>query len=456
MNKKLIAVLLSIFLFSFMFYVLSTNSTTYVNEYSALKTASYIIYKDGSTIVALSGTTSALLASGTNASYVIQHAIDATASTGMGSIHIREGEYDITNTIILRNGITLLGIYKWTQLKAKNLNGDMLKTAIGAMNIHIANILLWGRRDQADGQTNGNGINIYGDGSGYRTRLENLIITYTSKSGIEIGGSTGATAGTDMHIVGSDISYSGEDGIHVGTASGSGNDLVIERNTIHHNLQHGIHLRCAAGDQIIGNNIYGNTLSGISEEGEGQNQIIGNKINANGQYGIKFGYANRDQIIGNEILDNSQTANNTYYGIRIEGGVGRAAYNTISNNYIGSSSKVKVHIGIYLGDSADYNLVTNNIIKEVGNVAILNRGGANNKIWRNIGFVTENSGTATISSSISVTFNHGLAGTPTFVSVSFNATGWRSWKWRATSTQITVTVEARGTYLVYWSAEYRP
>ena len=71
-------------------------------------------------------------------------------------------------------------------------------------------------------------------------------------------------------------------------------------------------------------------------------------------------------------------------------------------------------------------------------------------------FVTENSGTATISASTAVTFNHGLAGTPTFVMASFNSTAVDGWKWTATSTQITITVTPTGTYKVYWTAKYTP
>jgi hypothetical protein len=69
---------------------------------------------------------------------------------------------------------------------------------------------------------------------------------------------------------------------------------------------------------------------------------------------------------------------------------------------------------------------------------------------------SENSGTATITSGTSVTFNHNLVTTPTFVSCSFNATGWGSWKWSATATQITITVETSGNYTVYWTAKVTP
>jgi len=65
----------------------------------------------------------------------------------------------------------------------------------------------------------------------------------------------------------------------------------------------------------------------------------------------------------------------------------------------------------------------------------------------------QNSGTATISASTSVTFDHGLVGTPRHVECGFKTPGYGSWSWSATSTQITITVEVSGTYDFSWSAE---
>lgn len=74
----------------------------------------------------------------------------------------------------------------------------------------------------------------------------------------------------------------------------------------------------------------------------------------------------------------------------------------------------------------------------------------------NYGYVTEISGSGTFSSNTSITVDHGLAGTPTSVLTGFNTTGWTSWSWSATSTQITITVETSGTYLCNWRAEFNP
>ena len=111
--------------------------------------------------------------------------------------------------------------------------------------------------------------------------------------------------------------------------------------------------------------------------------------------------------------------------------------------------------GIYESGTSDYNLITgvdvrNNSINQITKV------GAHTKIRDCMGFVTENSGTATISASTTVTFNHGLAGTPTHVECGFKTTGYGSWIWSATTTNITITVATSGTYTFSWYAEYVP
>jgi hypothetical protein len=68
----------------------------------------------------------------------------------------------------------------------------------------------------------------------------------------------------------------------------------------------------------------------------------------------------------------------------------------------------------------------------------------------------QNTGVATITSGTSVTFNHGLYGTPSLVLASFSSASITGWTWTATSTQITIIVTPSGTYTVYWYAEYKP
>jgi len=123
-------------------------------------------------------------------------------------------------------------------------------------------------------------------------------------------------------------------------------------------------------------------------------------------------------------------------------------YNVISENIFDNNAGT----GLVESTGSDYNTIKDNDVRNDE----MNINGAHTTVKDNPGFYTETSGTATISGGTSVTFNHGLAGTPTFVSASFNATGYGDWKWTATSTQITITVTNAGNYTVYWEAKYVP
>ena len=96
------------------------------------------------------------------------------------------------------------------------------------------------------------------------------------------------------------------------------------------------------------------------------------------------------------------------------------------------------------------------IVQEGSAGWVTNNSSLKNDIGGRVGYVTENSGTATITASTTVTFNHGLAGTPTHVECGFKTLGYGSWSWSATSTQITITVATSGSYTFSWHAEYNP
>lgn len=68
---------------------------------------SYIIYKDGDIVKAKNGKTGAIEFSSTDATSVIQQAINALASIGGGEIFVRDGVYSISNTIYVASNISI-------------------------------------------------------------------------------------------------------------------------------------------------------------------------------------------------------------------------------------------------------------------------------------------------------------------------------------------------------------
>jgi hypothetical protein len=127
-------------------------------------------------------------------------------------------------------------------------------------------------------------------------------------------------------------------------------------------------------------------------------------------------------------------------------------------SFIGVTFASGPHTGVIQANIAEYGDCSG--IKIVG-CAFMNTGaeidplilGAN-IFSANDGFVTESSGTAYLNATSTATFNHSMSITPSFVLLSFNSTAFTSYTWSATSTEITVTVETSGTYVVMWYARY--
>lgn len=144
--------------------ILSQPETIIVEKNSIVETATYIVYINGSTINAQNGTTGAIEFSGTDASAVIQHAIDALGTNG-GKVLIREGTYNITTTINIQSRAWLEGVGYATELKQANPNGtDIIRNkSFGNKtdtDITISNLRINGNHELV---TSGSpfGINLY-------------------------------------------------------------------------------------------------------------------------------------------------------------------------------------------------------------------------------------------------------------------------------------------------------
>ena len=122
------------------------------------------------------------------------------------------------------------------------------------------------------------------------------------------------------------------------------------------------------------------------------------------------------KIVGNYIKNPGNGTNDTYYGIYYRD----RYYVDIKNNTIDSDATNKPRYGIYLsGDWAHHVIVKYNRIFGYATTAIGksatfgSSGSGGNEISNNEGYVTENSGSATISNgNTSVTVSHGLVSTP--------------------------------------------
>lgn len=265
-----------------------------------------------------------------------------------------------------------------------------------------------------------------------------------------------------------------------------------------HNDYHGIKMFSGYGEgkySIHGNEILDNTLihcgfdnsgaTGIRASGE-NNTFTRNHLYNCGVEGaatVAFKAYGRRQVIEDNFFEDSGSilmecpnyifSNNT---IHSSGGLSINGENngTISGNYFVSSgritlsgdftrivsnqfvscagsSAIKVNSACKEGVYILYNDFSESGLSEIDNIEF-GLTAVVEQIRYNRGYTTENYGTVEMNNNSTVTFNHGLIGAATNVSVSFNGTGWGSWEWTSTSTQITITAENSVNATVYWEA----
>lgn len=479
--------------------------TTTIETGSMIDRASYVIFKDGSTIFAKNGTTGAIDYSGTNASEIINNVISQVINIG-GTILLKAGTYTLSNKIYIpastkgstTKTVNLIGeTWSGTPIYIRDIDGIPFASTIlePSSDYHGSLIQLAQSTD-----SNYKGVSV---------KIENLVLSgipisspKASRQGSENITMTDGEAGIkgwniEQSIFRNLAIFNCYYGIYTSTGSASTSDNVIYENLwfgynrfhfILDGQQYAITVRHVSGYLSYGTGFVFSVIDGLFTD-------IGSNADSyeldsypNSTFHI---YAKGTARFENIVIQNSKDgvwsgkrgilievaghgALLTFHNIVIQG-VGGEAIQIIDTNYVNSTIRFtniygSAYYGQYAGgegrnygygikchENNSYIYVEDcDFSANVFQPSINSTDYANFTIRNVKGFVTENSGTATISSSTNTVFNHGLASTPTFVSASFDVTGWTSWKWSATSTQITITVETSGTYGVYWYAEYKP
>lgn len=448
-SKKIMAIVAVSLLITLSFlagYSVSSNGNKVTTISSGIypNGVSYTIYKEGSTYYAKDAY-GAIDFSGTDASTVIQSAVNTLVNGG--KIFIKAANYPISNTISIPfGGIVIEGEGWSTILEAvNNFNKNIIE--ITGDYCEVKDLRINGNKAN---QASGKGIYVY---NAYRVKIERVFLWQIKGCSIELAGNASKycieTVINKVYI---------EDGDGAGIRIGDyATDTRVSGNNIQVDADNGI-IVVTGSNLIIDNTVWGNIngllLYGSSAVG---NLVIGNRFDYNWYYGIYIDAgATGNLITGNNIFFNSQASSNTYSGIIIND----SFKNNIFNNRIGSSytggGGEKQKYGVKETGTSDYNEICFNIIESYLTNGIV-KVGANTVVKQNVGYVTENSGTATISSGTSVVVTHGLAGTPTVVIVTPRSTGYGSFAVTArTSTTFTITVTISGTYTFDWYAEYKP
>jgi len=237
----------------------------------------------------------------------------------------------------------------------------------------------------------------------------------------------------------------------------SGNILVSDVSFS--NVENGLWLHRQGTGRIHRVSVVNNIISGVSKSGIiayglHDGKISGNIVQNVGQHGICIAAPTQRVILsGNRIVDVGKSASGTYNGIYLYGG--ECKYNMVVDNMVSDSVPNQLH-AIEEADSADYNIIIGNRVEGATDTLIA-KVGSNTDVKRNSGYATENSGTATISSSTYVDVTHGLAGTPTTINVTPATSGTGDWYLSDIgATTFRINVANSGTYTFHWTAEYKP
>jgi len=404
--------------------------------------------------------------SGTDASAVIQSALNALTNGGI--VFIRKGTYTVNSQITIKySKITLIG-EEGVKLYCP-FAGTKLWVNGGLTDVRISNLTL----DCA--KQSGNAVYVAGDTLNRVRRftidhckiynaypLNGIDATWTYESKYLFNHIEGCDGGLA-------VAHGGQNNIILGN--------ILKDNT------HGFLFQDGDGSIIVGNiNMDGGhgfrmysmnecvLADNISWEGEHNgiyllsshnNLISNNKLYGNWRGGILIENSNRNLIQGNVLRNNTSGGLLYIYEIRLTGSSSR---NIVRGNYIFTDHPTwRADYGIEEepGATTDYNIIEENYIEGV-DVAGIRTIGANTKVRRNIGYVTENSGTATFSgdgTTTSFTIPHGLASTPTVVKLeakSADAAGDKYWTADATNITVTfLTPPPAGTdnVVLSWKAE---
>ena len=415
-----------------------------------LSPASYIVYTDGSKYYAKNGSTGIIEYSDVDATKVIQYAVNNAPSGGL--VLIKAGTYNITDTITINKSLRLLGEGFGTVLKATDkLNGspygkEMIFVS-GTERVEIAYMSFIGI---GTADTNPEAIHTF---------ISKHVFVHHSYF-YNLGGAYGGIdfSNSPMSIASDNIIDTVKFGIAL---SGTWNEYdIVVRNNIIMNAVFGMHCEFPWRSVIEGNIIINFSSRGINIDGSYNNvgriiisdNVLYSEQNATGIYlgnGIsQYGYA-KNILIANNFISTASSEGihigDNNENIRIVANIFIGLPNSVNAiNISGVSNNIEVLDNLFTGysygvtvNSNVSNLIVRNNRINTSNGVFVSAGGVANGlivegnkfesqypyyyygsvsnaiVKRNIGYLTENSGVATIpAGSTRVTVSHGLTVTP--------------------------------------------
>lgn len=422
-------------------YGISRSETLSQNVVS---TANYVVFKDGLSYYAQNGFTGAIDYKGADASSVIQSAISALKG---GSIFIKRladpmDAYVCSTKLVLKSGIWLLS--DGARLRFTNVRQNGIE-AIGTADNFLSDIVIDGLKIEGYAVTaphNKDGIhfeNVVSYGLGlsapYRYQaivaIRNVWVSDFDNFQINLTNCFGGNVVVQNSYLAGDEKGNG---IWVENCNG----ITISNVEINEFKDNGYGLWIQGGESV-------NVQSVIAECSVVSNQTGFYITGGLGPVTLSECYT---EVIQRGVYVDNPKENETYNVNIVDSFINAINPIWFNRNVSGGSIKHNTLV------AKEYNYQIYDSCEDIdveGNQFI----GSSNSYY-DVGRKSENSGVATISASLNVSFKHGLIGTPTGVWASFNSTSILSWTWTANSTHITIIVAPKGSYTTFWKAEYKP
>lgn len=418
---------------------------------------SYLIETDGTYVWAKDGKTGQVVfggvnnvggVSGTNASAVIQSAINALPNGG--KIFIKAGTYLLSNQLYIeKDNIALEGEGASTVLKQTTAgkHGLVINSEnVFRQRIRIANLVLDGNYPNTSST---NGI----EALCFESTFENIIVRNWGNVGINIKYTSAFSCG-DNRLINIIAHNNRWEGILIQ----SNDNYVIQANCYNNDI--GLHQKGRGGLLAVNVHCWGNNRGAVVEDSS-NNIFVNLECEDNNGNGLEIKAINSDvarTLVTNGWFFKNNKGNTSARDVKIwQSGSYTVTYTTISNSFFQKAGDYD-NYGIYEDTSGvDYTLISGCQFMGLSNPVYLQ--GLHSKVENNIGFITKNSGTATIpSSQTSVTVNHGLAGTPTVITVTPRDNVGAVWVSARNSTSFTITcgTAPSSNVIVDWYAEYKP
>lgn len=398
----------------------------------------------------------------TNDAAALQSAINAAISSGK-SLLLEPGIAIVGTALSINAPLTMIGMGNAsTTLKAANgLNDYVISftggaAGVGIVGAHFADFKIDGN---SANQTGGGGIKadgavqcsferlhissiynwglklgpITGGAFGHHNRVNNCLFD-NSGSSAGFGGGAWLTSSDENWFVETDFEFLG------GTTAPIGSAPVMLYDQA--GLQHIIGCNFVSGS---------NNCIGIRAQNVLNTKIVGCMFDGLAGDGI-FLVANKCIVSNNLITGPGDAGNTTASGIHLEF---NTHFNIVSNNSLETSNTVAGRVRSLIreegtGGSGD-NIIEGNSVTWGAfgpTVALIESGGTGTIVRNNIGWKTENSGTATVANgTTSIAVTHGLDITPTVNIISVTPTNGlgaaaKFWISNPTNTQFTINVDA--------------